>query len=251
MNQVIQCCSRPQKGPRFVDKHTCTYNNTVAMIQSSSGPPMFKYFGKFLIFSISLIRHVAYRSSWHARLWCCRMSIKVAGKHIRQVTSKITCHKQPEDQARAPAKGLWVTFCMYVTVPASTIQMKILMMIWIFRLLPCPLLYCDWLYLRAILEHAVPTPLCKVSNDAHVPERHSTFRLHASTCRFAVFNTLDISAYICSEILQRSALHCSALHWQYDATMANCFDCNCLISYHTAHQPEKTALPNKLLLLQF
>ncbi len=134
---------------------------------------------------------------------------------------------------------------------ASTIQMKILMMIWIFRLLPCPLLYCDWLYLRAILEHAVPTPLCKVSNDAHVPERHSTFRLHASTCRFAVFNTLDISAYICSEILQRSALHCSALHWQYDATMANCFDCNCLISYHTAHQPEKTALPNKLLLLQF
>lgn len=64
------------------------------------------------------------------------MSIKVPGKHIRQVTSKTTCHKQPEAQAGAPARGLWVTYCMCVTVPASMTQMKILMMIWISRPLP-------------------------------------------------------------------------------------------------------------------
>ena len=64
------------------------------------------------------------------------MSIKVLGKHIRPVTSKTTCHKQPVGQAGAPAKGLWVTYCTCVTVPASMTQMKILMMTWISRPLP-------------------------------------------------------------------------------------------------------------------
>ena len=64
------------------------------------------------------------------------MSIKVLGKHIRPVTSKTTCHKQLGVQAGAPARGLWVTYCMCVTVPASMTQTKILMMIWISRPLP-------------------------------------------------------------------------------------------------------------------